>query len=113
MTSKIASTIALTCQLLTVSAGLGLAAPIQQPDPGQTTAQSKSDRELTEKVRKALSAGKSLSMAAQDVKVTSQDGVVILGGQVKSEEDNKAIENKVTEVAGAGKVTSELTVAPR
>jgi osmotically-inducible protein OsmY len=37
---------------------------------------------------------------------------VTLKGTVKSDEEKKSIEDKATEIAGQGKVTSELTVAP-
>ena len=51
-------------------------------------------------------------MAAHNVKIISRDGMVTLKGMVKSDEEKKAIEDKATEVAGQGKVTSELTVNP-
>jgi hypothetical protein len=50
-----------------------------------------------------------LSLAAPNVKIISRDGTVMLKGTVKSDEEKKAIEDKATEVAGQGKVTSELT----
>lgn len=72
----------------------------------------KADRQLMQKLRKALVADKALSTAAHNVNITSQDGVVTLKGAVKSEAEKQAIEDKATEIAGSGKVTSELTVAP-
>jgi len=74
---------------------------------------NKADRELTQKIRKAVVADKSLSTTAHNVKIISQDGTVTLKGNVKSDEEKKAIEDKATEIAGAGKVTSELTVASK
>jgi hyperosmotically inducible periplasmic protein len=53
-----------------------------------------------------------LSLAAPNVKIISRDGMVTLKGTVKSDEEKKAIGDKATEVAGQGKVTSELTVTP-
>jgi hyperosmotically inducible periplasmic protein len=70
-----------------------------------------SDRKLTQQVRKAIMADKSLSTYAHNVKVISQNGMVTLKGPVSSEDEKKTIETKATEVAGAGKVTNELTVA--
>jgi len=99
------------------AAGLSLATPSpkQDPAPGQVTADqqksNRSDRELTQKIRKSVYADKSLSMAAHNVKIISRDGMVTLKGNVKSEDEKKAIEDKATEIAGQGKVTSEITVA--
>jgi hypothetical protein len=117
MKRKSLSNVALACQIFVATAGLSLAAPYpnQDPDPGQVTADqqksNKPDRDLTQKIRKSVYADKSLSMAAHNVKIISRDGMVTLKGTVKSDEEKKAIEDKATEVAGQGKVTSELTVA--
>ena len=72
---------------------------------------SKADRELTQKIRKAVVSDKSLSVAAHNVHIGAQDGAVTFTGTVKSDDEKKAIEDKATEIAGAGKVTSELTVS--
>jgi len=91
-------------------------APAQDKEPGQVTAdqqkQNKADRQLTQQIRKAVEADKTLSMAAHNVTIVSRDGTVTLKGSVKTDEEKKAIEDKATELAGAGKVTSEITVAP-
>jgi len=72
-----------------------------------------SDRELAQKIRKAIVADKTLSTYAHNVKVVARDGSVTLKGPVRSAEEKAAVEAKATEVAGAGKVTSEITVAPK
>ncbi len=112
------SNIALACQVFALSAGLSLAAPIQDRDAtGQVTADqqksNKADRELTQKIRESVVADKSLSMSAHNVKIISRNGTVTLRGKVKSDEEKKAIEAKATETAGAGNVTSELTVSSK
>ena len=71
------------------------------------------DRELTQKIRKAIIADKSLSTYAHNVKVISRDGMVTLKGPVRSDAEKNTIEAKATEVAGAGKVTNEITVAAK
>lgn len=71
------------------------------------------DRELTQKIRKAIMADKSLSTYAHNVKVISRDGMVTLKGPVRSEAEKSTVEAMATEAAGAGKVTNELTVAPK
>jgi len=71
------------------------------------------DRELAQKVRKAITADKSLSTYAHNVKVVARDGSVTLKGPVRSAEEKTAVEAKATEAAGAGKVTNELTIAAK
>jgi hyperosmotically inducible protein len=73
---------------------------------------NRSDRELTQQIRKAVVADKSLSTYAHNVKVVAQGGAVTLKGPVRSEEEKKAIVAKAEEVAGAGKVTDQLSIKP-
>jgi len=70
------------------------------------------DREITQKIRQALLDDKSLSTYAHNVKVIAQDGQVTLKGPVRSENEKKTIEAKAIEVAGAGHVTNQISVAP-
>jgi osmotically-inducible protein OsmY len=70
------------------------------------------DRQLTQQIRRALVKDKSLSTSAHNVKIIAQNGTVTLKGPVKSDEEKQAIEAKATEIAGAGKVNSEIQVAP-
>lgn len=56
---------------------------------------------------------KSLSTYAHNVKIVTQGGQVTLKGPVRSEHEKKAIEAKAAEVAGDGKVTSELNIKPQ
>ena len=70
------------------------------------------DRETMQKIRKAVIADKGLSTYAHNVKIISQGGKVTLKGPVRSEEEKSNIEQKATEVAGAGNVTNEITVKP-
>lgn len=69
-----------------------------------------SDRELTQKIRKAIVDDKSLSTYAHNVKVITQHGKVTLKGPVHSEDEKKSIEAKAAEIAGAGNVTNELAI---
>jgi hypothetical protein len=71
---------------------------------------NRSDREITQQVRKAIVKDKSLSTYAHNVKVITQNGMVTLKGPVRSEEEKKAIEAKAAEVAGQDKVTNQLDV---
>ena len=76
-----------------------------------TAKDNPSDREIMQKIRKSIMDDKSLSMYAHNVKVIAQNGSVTLKGPVRSAAEKETIEQKATEVAGAGKVTNQLTVA--
>jgi osmotically-inducible protein OsmY len=86
-------------------------------NPNEPTADqqlnNRSDRDITQQVRKAIDGDKSFSTYAHNVKVITQNGQVTLKGPVRSEEEKRAVEAKAAEVAGEGKVTSELTVKPK
>ncbi len=69
-----------------------------------------SDRDIMQKIRKAIVADKSLSTYGHNVKVISEHGKVTLKGPVHSEEESKNIEAKAVEVAGSGNVTNQLSV---
>jgi hyperosmotically inducible protein len=68
------------------------------------------DRDLTQRIRKALMADKSLSTYAHNVKVITQGGQVTLKGPVRTDEEVKSVESKAVEVAGAGHVTNQMSV---
>jgi len=107
-------TIALAAQLAAASVGCAvIVAPAlnAQATADQQVTARKADRQMMQKIRKAVVADKSLSTEAHNINITSQDGAVTLRGTVKSEDEKKSIEDKATEIAGQGKVTSELTVA--
>ena len=70
------------------------------------------DRELTQKIRQSLMDDKTLSTYAHNVKVVAQGGQITLKGPVRTEDEKKTVEAKATEVAGAGHVTNQLTIAP-
>ena len=74
---------------------------------------NRSDRDITQQIRQSIMKDKSLSTYAHNVKIVTQDGQVTLKGPVRSDEEKKAIEAKATEVAGDGKVTSELNIKPQ
>ncbi len=70
------------------------------------------DRDITRKIRQSLMNDKALSTYAHNVKVIARDGQVTLKGPVRSDEEKRTVEAKATEVAGAGKVTNQMSVAP-
>ena len=70
------------------------------------------NREIAQKIRRALMADKTLSTYAHNVKIVAQNGLVTLKGPVRTDDEKKTVEAKATEVAGAGRVTNEITIAP-
>ena len=75
--------------------------------------ENRSDRDITQQIRQSIMKDKSLSTYAHNVKVVTQDGQVTLKGPVRSEDEKKALEAKAAEIAGDGKVTSELNIKPQ
>jgi len=68
------------------------------------------DREIMQKIRKAVMDDKTLSSSAHNVKIISQNGKVTLKGPVRSEEEKQTVARLATDVAGAGNVTDEITI---
>jgi osmotically-inducible protein OsmY len=67
---------------------------------------------LTQKIRKAVMADKSLSTYAHNVKIVSQRGMVTLRGPVRSDDEKKSIFGKAAEAAGGpDKVSDQMSVA--
>ena len=75
--------------------------------------ENEGDRELTANIRKALMDNKELSTYAHNVKIVSRNGMVTLKGPVRTEDEKKTVEAKATEIAGAGKVKSMISVKPK
>src|SRR5689334_23138014 len=71
-----------------------------------------SDRNIMQKIRKALLADNSLSTYAHNVKIIARDGKVTLRGPVRSDTEKEAVAEKAATVAGAENVTNELTIRP-
>jgi osmotically-inducible protein OsmY len=72
------------------------------------------DRNLTQKIRQAVTADKGLSTYAHNVKIISQDGMVTLKGPVRSDEEKKSIVSKAVAAAGGpDKVTDQMSVEPK
>jgi hyperosmotically inducible protein len=71
-----------------------------------------SDRAITQKIRKAVIADKSLSTYAHNVKIVAQDGKVTLRGPVRSDDEKRNVEAKAAAVVGEGNVTSQIEIAP-
>jgi hyperosmotically inducible periplasmic protein len=82
-----------------------------QPTADQQ-ASNRSDRDITQQIRRSIVKDKSLSTYAHNVKIVTQNGQVTLKGPVRSDEEKRAVEAKAAEIAGDSKVTSQLDVKP-
>ena len=85
-------------------------------NPGAATAdqqkENTNDRDIASRIRRALMDDKGLSTYAHNVKVIAQGGQVTLKGPVRTEEEKQTVEAKATEVAGPGRVTNQISIAP-
>jgi hyperosmotically inducible protein len=71
------------------------------------------DRKITQDIRKAVMADKTLSTYAHNVKIITMHGMVTLKGPVRSDDEKKTIVAKAVEVTGGPeKVTDQITVKP-
>ena len=87
--------------------------PVKSRGPADQQKDNALDRDLTQRIRRALVQDKSLSSYAHNVKVITQGLQVTLKGPVRSEDEKQRVEQKATEMAGAGHVTNQMSVAPK
>src|SRR5262249_37249671 len=76
-------------------------------------AENKADLGLTQRIRKAIMADKSLSTNAKNVKIITINGAVTLRGPVKSLHEKQSIEAKAQRLAGVTRVENQLEVIRR
>jgi len=77
--------------------------------PGDQS-ESKADRTLTQRIRQAVMADKSLSTNAKNVKIITVNGIVTLRGPVNSPQEKDKIEAKAQRIAGVDKVDNQLEI---
>lgn len=97
-----------------------VASPAQAPDNTANNKQhdvtadqqsnTASDRVITQKIRKSITADKSLSTYAHNVKVITTNGQVTLKGPVKSDDEKQQIASKAAEVVDPSHIDNQLTV---
>jgi osmotically-inducible protein OsmY len=105
----------ITSSILALGAsGMMLLAQSQPPSsqpPKKTPTSQTTDTQMATKVRQAIMQDQTLGSAAHNVKVTSQNGMVVLRGKVSTADEKDAILAKAKQVAGDTNVKDELTVA--
>ena len=85
---------------------------LSKEETADQQSENKADRDITQKIRKAVVKNKTLSMDAHNVKIITRDGKVTLKGPVKSAQEKKAVEKIAVKVAGKANVSNELEIAP-
>jgi len=75
--------------------------------------ENKADLAITQNIRKSIVADKALSTYAHNIKIITQDGMVTLKGPVRTADEKVQVEAKALEVAGQGKVVSQIEVAAK
>ena len=73
--------------------------------------ESAGDRDLVQRIRKAVIADDSLSFTAKNVKIITRDGRVTLRGPVVNAHEKSAIEQAARDAAGPKNVTNELEIS--
>jgi len=87
--------------------------PLQSDAKPPTSGNQKNntaDLELTANIRKAVMADKTLSVAAHNVKIITQDGQVTLRGVVQSQLEKDLVLAKARDIAGADHVVDDLSL---
>jgi hyperosmotically inducible protein len=118
----VATTSAFLCAI-----GLTVTTPARAQDPSQpdsynnasgvpaekpaNPAPSAADRAMTQKIRKAIAADKSISPEGRRVKVVTQGGKVTLQGGAQTEAERTSIFTKAADVAGGTNVVNNITVS--
>lgn len=72
--------------------------------------EKEADRNATQIIRRTIIEEKNLSNNAKNIKIITIDGKVTLRGVVNSEEEKKAIENIVRNIANIANVDNQLEV---
>jgi osmotically-inducible protein OsmY len=80
--------------------------------PGDQS-ESQADRTLTQQIRQAVVADKSLSTTAKNIKIITNNGVVTLRGPVKDSHEKEKIEVKAQQIAGTNNIDNQLEVKGR
>jgi hyperosmotically inducible protein len=102
------------------SSALAQPSTMQAPDnstqnKGQTATadnqpNSKADRQITAKIRKAIVSEKDLSTYAHNIKIITVNGEVTLKGPVQTEDEKQKVASVVANVVSPDKIVNELTV---
>ena len=79
-------------------------------DTADNQTNSKDDRQITAKIRKAIVAQKDLSTYAHNVKIVTVHGEVTLKGPVQTEDEKQKVASLASTVVSSDKIVNVLTV---
>jgi hyperosmotically inducible protein len=99
--------------LILMSSMAWAAGPTTSITAGEQVRGSKADVEITRKVREAIMDKDGLSTYAQNVKIVTLGGVVVLRGPVRSQDEKTLIGRLAQSIAGSGKVRNDIEVSAR
>jgi hypothetical protein len=92
----------------------GVAPVAVAPVPADANAPARSDdlsdAEITRRIHDAVNGDKSLTVAAKNVDITTQDKHVTLRGSVPSDRDKDAVGTYARQIAGADNVQNQIDV---
>ncbi len=72
--------------------------------------ESEADRTITQKIRKAVVADDALSTNAQNIKIITINGVVVLRGPVANQQEIDSVLRKISDVQGVVRVDNQLEI---
>jgi len=89
------------------------ATPQTTPSQTQGTANTNSDTQMSQQIRRAIMNDTTTQPVAHNVHVTTKNGMVTLKGKVDSSEEKDAIVSHAKQIAGDSNVKDEITVAKK
>lgn len=78
----------------------------------ENQSESVADRTITQSIRQQLVKNEKLSTAAKNVKIITQDGRVVLNGEVANEDEKVWIDRIAKSTGGVKNVVNNLTLKP-
>jgi hyperosmotically inducible protein len=95
--------------LMSIAIATAFALQVDQKSSDQQN-NHKSDIAVTSAIRREVIADKTLSVAAHNVKIITENGLVTLRGQVRSDQEKAGVVAKAALIAGPDNVGDHLTV---
>lgn len=95
--------------------GAGMAdmdAGMRNDEEAQLQGQSRSDLEITARIRRSVVDQERLSMYAHNIKIYTHDGHVTLMGAVRTAREKQQVEQIAENVVGKGRVTNKVLIRP-
>lgn len=111
--SVVASAAPMPCASSAFEPGVLMDAAGASREQAAAGADAMADQATTARIRSGIVADKRLSLYAHNVKIITVNGVVILRGPVKSEEERRRVTSRAAAIVTTERVTDELTIRTR